>query len=97
MQFADHHNFSHAELDNVAKKFASLPAENKIIITTEKDAERIIGRNDLPYIIMENCYSLPIKVRIMDEEKMFNQIIIDYVRKNQRDRSIFAVSDEDKA
>lgn len=97
MQFADHHNFSRAELDNVAKKFASLPSDNKTIITTEKDAERITGRNDLPYIIKEKCYSLPIKVRIMDEEKMFNQIIIDYVRKNQRDRSVSAVSDEDKA
>ena len=97
MQFADHHNFSRAELDGVAEKFASLPSDNKIIITTEKDAERIVGRNDLPYIIKEKCYSLPIRVRIMDEEKMFNQIIIDYVRKNQRDCGLSAVSDEDKA
>lgn len=97
MQFADHHNFSSAELDKVAEKFASLPSENKIIITTEKDAERITGRNDLPYIIKEKCYCLPISVRIMEEEKMFNQIIIDYVRKNQGDRSVSAVSDEDKA
>ena len=86
MKYPDHHHFTSNELKEIAAKFASLPSGNKIIITTEKDAERIVGRNDLPIIIKENIYTIPIKVRIIEEETMFNQIIVDYVRKNQRDR-----------
>lgn len=86
MKYPDHHHFTSNELKDIASKFASMSSENKIIITTEKDAERIIGRNDLPIIIKENIYTMPIKVKITENEKMFNQIIIDYVRKNQRDR-----------
>ena len=86
MKYPDHHHFTSSELKDIAEKFASLPSENKTIITTEKDAERIIGRDDLPIIIKENIYTIPIKVKITENEKMFNQIIVDYVRKNQRDR-----------
>ena len=86
MKYPDHHHFTGNELKEIASKFESLPAEKRMIITTEKDAERIIGRDDLPIIIKENIYTIPIKVRIMENEKMFNQIIVDYVRKNQRDR-----------
>lgn len=86
MKYPDHHHFTSNELKETASKFASLPSGKSIIITTEKDAERIIGRNDLPIIIKENIYIIPIKVKITENEKMFNQIIVDYVRKNQRDR-----------
>lgn len=86
MQYGDHHNFSTDELKEVEKRFASLQGEEKFIITTEKDAERLVGRNDLPETIKENTFCIPIKVRIIENEKMFNQIILDYVRKNQRDR-----------
>jgi tetraacyldisaccharide 4'-kinase len=86
MKFPDHHHFTSNELKEIASNFESLPERNRIIITTEKDAERIVGRDDLPNIIKEYIYTIPIKVRIMEDEKMFNQIIVDYVRKNQRDR-----------
>ena len=86
MKYPDHHHFTSSELKDIAEKFASLPSDKKVIITTEKDAERITGRNDLPPIIKENIYTMPIKVKIAENEKMFNQIIVDYVRKNQRDR-----------
>ncbi len=86
MKYPDHHHFTSNELKEIATKFASLPSEKRMIITTEKDAERIVGRNDLPIIIKDNIYTIPIKVKITEDEKMFNQIIVDYVRKNQRDR-----------
>ena len=60
-----------------------------------KDAERIVGRNDIPQIIKENIHSIPIRVKIIDEENKFNQIIKDYVTENTGDRSILAVGNED--
>lgn len=95
IQFADHHDFTSAEIAEIASTFATLPSKKSIIVTTEKDAERIVGRNDIPQIIKENIYSIPIRVKIIDEENKFNQIIKDYVTENTGDRSILAVGNED--
>ena len=54
-----------------------------------------MGRDDIPAIIKDNICALPIKVKIIDKENKFNQIIKDYVRENTGDRSISAVGDED--
>ncbi len=85
MQYADHHNFSKQELENISMTFEKMKG-TKCIITTEKDASRLIGRNDIPQNIMENIFVLPIEVTFLnDEQKMFNQIISDYVTENSRD------------
>lgn len=97
MQYGDHHDFTSEELCDVEKRFRSLPGERKIILTTEKDAERLMGHRDLPEVLKKDLLCMPIKVRIMENENMFNQIILDYVRKNKRDRCVSAVGDEDKA
>lgn len=88
MQFPDHHNFTERELKEVEKKFLSVTNKEKAIITTEKDAERMISNPNLPQIIKENIYVIPIKIKIIDNENKFNQIIIDYVRKNKRNSGI---------
>ena len=95
MQYADHHNFTSEELSVIARRFSELSSADKLIVTTEKDAERLMGRDDIPAIIKDNICALPIKVKIIDEENKFNQIIKDYVRENTGDRSIPAVGDED--
>lgn len=83
MQYADHHNFSVQELQNVAHEFEKEKTNNKIIITTEKDAARLTAQTELPSVIKENIYALPIEVDFLNEEKnIFNQTISDYVRKN---------------
>lgn len=82
MQYADHHNFSEQELQNVAGEFQKEKGK-KIIITTEKDAARLTAQSNLPIVIKENIYVLPIEVDFLNGQKeVFNQIISDYVRKN---------------
>lgn len=88
-QYADHHNFSTQELVDAAKTYNTLKEGRKIILTTEKDASRLAGRNDLPQEIRDNTYVIPIRVSILDDkENMFNQKIIDYVTKNSRNSRI---------
>ena len=85
MRFDDHHNFTTADFEDIAARFNGLKSHTKAIITTEKDATRLLQRSDLPQIIKENIYALPIKVEILEgEEKMFNQIIENYVTENSR-------------
>lgn len=83
IQYGDHHNFGTAELEDIARRYKT--EECNIIVTTEKDASRLLQRTDLPQIIRDNIYVLPIEVKILNgEEKMFNQIIENYVTKNSR-------------
>ena len=80
LEFADHHAFSGADIRNIIKIFSTIAAENKIIITTEKDAMRlkVFGElNNLP------LYYLPVSVKFLDkDEQSFNQLILQHVGKN---------------
>lgn len=89
MQFGDHHNFSTADLDAIANRFEAIKEESKAIITTEKDATRLLQRTDLAQSIRENLYVIPIRVEILNgEEKMFNKIIEEYVTENSGDSRV---------
>ena len=85
MQYADHHNFSAAELESIASAFAAM-GPGSIIVTTEKDASRLASYSSLPHIIKNNIYVLPIEVEILDNgEYLLNKKISDYVTENSRD------------
>lgn len=80
--FADHHRFTESDLLNIQKKFTET-ADDKIIITTEKDAARLKTRKEIPKIIKNNIFVLPLEVKILfGEEEKLTQKIYDYVRKN---------------
>jgi tetraacyldisaccharide 4'-kinase len=56
-----------------------------IIITTEKDAVRMTDLKGLSTKVRENLYYLPIDIKFLqDDGDKFNQLILDYVRKNSR-------------
>lgn len=89
MQFADHHNFTTADIDNIAARFNAIEGNSKVIMTTEKDATRLLQRNDLAQNIRESIYVMPIKVEFLGgEEKMFNKIIEEYVTENSGDSRV---------
>lgn len=84
MQFGDHHNFDTADFDDIAKRF--LRGGFTMIVTTEKDATRMKGRKELPQVIRDNTYALPIEVKFLNgDERLFNKNIYDYVTENSRD------------
>lgn len=92
--FADHHNFRKKDIVRINEAFSALPSP-KIIITTEKDACRLKGVQGLSDEVMQKLYVLPIHIRLMqNQENVFNQSIIGYVRKNSRN-SILAKSKDD--
>ena len=89
MQFGDHHNFTTADIDNIAARFNAIEGNSKVIMTTEKDATRLLQRNDLAQNIRESIYVMPIKVEFLGgEEKMFNKIIEEYVTENSGDSRV---------
>ena len=89
LEFKDHHNFSTKDIKQIKQAFEELPDGKRMIITTEKDAVRLKSNPDIDESIKPYIYVLPIEVTFLQGSgDSFNQNIIDYVRKNPRDRSI---------
>ena len=98
MVFADHHNFSHEDMDNLRHNFMSMPEGKRIIVTTEKDAARLIFHPHLDDELKPYIYALPVEVDFLNNETIkFNQKITEYVRKNSRNSSIPQSKDADKS
>ncbi len=88
MSFADHHQFSDKEIDEIKATFSQMPSP-KMIVTTEKDATR------LPDDFKEDIYILPITIKfLLQGEEHFNTKITSYVLKNSRN-SILAKTKND--
>ena len=88
MEYNDHHDFTHTDLQDICKTYASINADDKLIITTEKDAARL-SDHVLDESIENDLYILPIEVEFLqDQQQIFNDYITDYVSKNSRNRIV---------
>lgn len=85
MTFPDHHNFTKDDMQLLSSRIDKIPEKDKVIITTEKDASRLIQHPALDEKLKQILYSLPIEIEFLqDQQDNFNQNIIGYVRKNKR-------------
>jgi tetraacyldisaccharide 4'-kinase len=82
--YPDHYNFSQKDLDKLKVEYDGIDGDNKIIITTEKDAMRLLHpkfENKLDNLPM---YYLPIEADIQEKDKeWFDNRILNYVRSNK--------------
>ena len=67
--FPDHHNFTRKDIDIILKRFNSLDAQSKYIVTTEKDAVRLMNNRYFPCELMPYIYYLPIAVEFEETPK----------------------------
>jgi tetraacyldisaccharide 4'-kinase len=79
MQYPDHHIFTIDDLKEIRTRFDEIESDNKIIITTEKDAVRLAKfdqmLNDLP------LYVIPIRHRFLfDEGERFNEHVANFIK-----------------
>ncbi|OOQ58178.1 tetraacyldisaccharide 4'-kinase [Mucilaginibacter pedocola] len=80
--YPDHHQFTLKNIAKLAAEFAACKAQKKVIITTEKDAQRLALHGLLPEVSRMFILVLPIGVEFLDGEgEVFNKIVIDHVRK----------------
>ena len=89
LSFGDHHDFTHKDMQQIRERFNKLKGKRRLIITTEKDATRLINHPGLDAELKPFIYALPIEIEILqNQQDKFNQHIIDYVRENTRNRSL---------
>lgn len=65
-RFTDHHNFSASDMEDIASAFDALPGRRKFIVTTEKDAVRILNNPYFPHQLKKSIFYIPIKVEFID-------------------------------
>lgn len=96
LTFSDHHDFKQKDIVAINEAFAALP-EPKVIITTEKDATRLGVLEELSSEVKQHLYKLPIYIQIMqDQEELFNQTVLGYVRKNSKNSILAKGKDGNK-
>jgi tetraacyldisaccharide 4'-kinase len=79
--YPDHHRFSLKNITKLAAEFAACTSQKKVIITTEKDAQRLGEQELLPLVKKLPVLVLPIGVSFLHHGQEFNEIVTEYVRK----------------
>lgn len=79
-QYPDHHKFSRTDLQSLVKAFHQHPSSEKVILTTEKDAQRLLDESIKDLLVNLPVFFLPIRVEIQEKDQTtFNQEIQEYV------------------
>ncbi len=76
--FEDHHYFNETELRALIEKDKQISHPNKMILTTEKDATRLVLFKEFFQEKGIEIYAIPIKVEFY-QEKLFEQFIKNYL------------------
>jgi tetraacyldisaccharide 4'-kinase len=88
-KYADHHQFSLKNIVKLAQDFNNCTDAQKVIITTEKDAQRLRDPELLPVLNALSVMVLPIGISFLNGgEVQFNKMIFNYVRQYTTHRSI---------
>lgn len=77
--YSDHHIFSIDDLNDIIQKFEAITFRDKLILTTEKDAVRLIKfREQLTNVPL---YVMPIRHRFLfDEGSQFDELVVNFIR-----------------
>jgi len=81
--YPDHHLFSLKNITKLADEFSACTAQKKVIITTEKDAQRLVEHALQPLVKTLPILILPIGIRFLgDDGQQFSKLVTEYVREH---------------
>ncbi|HEY2582093.1 MAG TPA: tetraacyldisaccharide 4'-kinase [Mucilaginibacter sp.] len=84
--YPDHHPFSLKNITKLADEFSACASQKKIIVTTEKDAQRL---EEFWLKLQLPIFVIPIRVEFLnDSGQRLDQLIIEYVRQHTTLHSI---------
>jgi tetraacyldisaccharide 4'-kinase len=84
MAYKDHHDYTMNDAEQMVAAYEKLNFNNRIVITTEKDAVKIRNLHISNKEFRKNLYYLPVKVEFLEDRKKFENDIRNYVKKNKR-------------
>jgi tetraacyldisaccharide 4'-kinase len=87
--FPDHHRYSTKDMDAIQASFENIVSRNKIIITTEKDAMRLLSKQYEKWLSLLPWFYIPIEIEFHgDNKEQFNKLILNYVTKSTGNSSL---------
>ena len=89
LSFPDHHNFKEKDIEKIISAYNDLKSPVKYLFTTEKDAVRLREFTNIAEPVRSAFYYVPVGIKFFNNDKEeFDNLIIDYVRKNKRNNRI---------
>jgi tetraacyldisaccharide 4'-kinase len=89
LSFPDHHNFDEKDLKTILSAYNELKSAKRYLFTTEKDAVRLREFTNIAEPYRSAFFYIPIGIHFLNEDKEeFDNLIIDYVRKNHRNNRV---------
>jgi len=92
--FGDHHHFSDKDIQQIQERLDSVngagfitndSGKKAVIITTEKDAARLVDHPAVTEALRKRIYYLPTEVFFLQkQEEKFDQMLLDYVNRDRR-------------
>jgi tetraacyldisaccharide 4'-kinase len=80
-QYPDHYNFSIADIEKITQNYQDSEAPDKLIITTEKDTQRLKNSTFAASLARTLLYVLPVETAFAEDDKIkFDQLIVNHVR-----------------
>jgi tetraacyldisaccharide 4'-kinase len=87
--FPDHYSYRDKDFITITSAYNNLKSGIKFIITTEKDAVRLMEFTGIDETLKSSMFYIPIGIVFQnDDQEEFDKMIIDHVRKNKRHRRI---------
>ena len=94
MHFDDHHFFTRKDFSDIFKVYKSLEGKRKFIITTEKDAVRIMNNPYFPPTKRNCIYYIPMKVGFLETEgPNFIECLVEHIEKPDEDQPLASSND----
>jgi len=105
VHFSDHHEFQHKDIELLERTIhqVTTPDKRTIVITTEKDAARLLPMGKVYneftlFSVRFPLYILPIEVDFLDNgAEAFDQFILGYVQKNSRNSTLLTRTSKEKS
>jgi tetraacyldisaccharide 4'-kinase len=89
LTYPDHYRFRERDFDTIQNSLNNLKTMHKYVITTEKDAVRLREFVNIATSFKKLFYYIPVGVHFLNNDKdEFDNLILDYVRKNKRNNRV---------
>ncbi len=89
LSFPDHYKFKDKDIQSITSAFNNLKSAKKYLVTTEKDAVRLQEFSNFAEPVRSLLYYIPVGIHFLNNDKEeFDNILVEYVRKNKRNNRI---------
>lgn len=89
LNYPDHYYYMDQDINTISESFDKLSSPVRYIITTEKDAVRLKEFRNIAEPIKSLMFYIPVGICFLnDDSNEFNNLIIEYVRKNKRNNRV---------